>query len=119
MNLASLSDDALATLITDAQAEQQARFERRKADVLETFRTQAEALGLDPASLAKALAKRGNSRPRASSHADGRSSVKPKYRNPQNPSETWAGRGAKPKWYEAHLARGGKAAELLIADNAA
>src|SRR5687767_13094392 len=27
--------------------------------------------------------------------------VAPKYRNPNNKSETWAGRGARPKWLQA------------------
>jgi H-NS histone family len=27
--------------------------------------------------------------------------VAPKYRNPENPSEAWAGRGLKPRWLTA------------------
>ena len=27
-----------------------------------------------------------------------RSAVAPKYRNPENPAETWAGRGLRPRW---------------------
>ena len=30
-----------------------------------------------------------------------------KYANPDNPSETWAGFGRKPKWLEEHLGKGG------------
>src|SRR5580692_6138667 len=37
-----------------------------------------------------------------------RGSVAPKYRNPDNPAETWAGRGLKPRWLAA--GRGGAAA---------
>jgi DNA-binding protein H-NS len=36
-----------------------------------------------------------------------RGKVAPKYRNPENPSETWAGRGLKPRWLAAAL-KGGK-----------
>jgi DNA-binding protein H-NS len=32
--------------------------------------------------------------------------VFPKYRNPDNPSETWAGRGKQPRWLAAHLRTG-------------
>src|SRR5579863_8095249 len=32
--------------------------------------------------------------------------VAPKYRNPENPSETWAGRGLKPRWLAAALKKG-------------
>lgn len=33
--------------------------------------------------------------------------VAPKYRNPDDPDTTWSGRGRKPKWVEAHLAKHG------------
>jgi DNA-binding protein H-NS len=33
--------------------------------------------------------------------------IMPKYRNPANPSETWAGRGHRPRWLVAAL-KGGK-----------
>lgn len=33
--------------------------------------------------------------------------VLPKYRNPDNPSETWAGRGKQPRWLAAQLRTGG------------
>jgi len=39
-----------------------------------------------------------------------RGSVAPKYRNPDNPSETWAGRGLKPRWLVAAM-KGGKKLE--------
>ena len=32
--------------------------------------------------------------------------VAPKYRNPENPSETWAGRGLKPRWLAAAIKSG-------------
>ncbi len=43
-----------------------------------------------------------------------RAPVAPKYRHPENPSETWSGRGRKPKWVEAHLEAGGNMEDLLI-----
>ncbi len=43
-----------------------------------------------------------------------REPVAPKYRHPENPSETWSGRGRKPKWVEAHLEAGGNMEDLLI-----
>jgi DNA-binding protein H-NS len=39
-----------------------------------------------------------------------RGAVAPKYRNPENPSETWAGRGLKPRWLVA-ATKGGKKLE--------
>ena len=41
--------------------------------------------------------------------------VPPKYRNPKNPAEEWAGRGRKPKWVVAHLEAGGVLKDLEIA----
>jgi DNA-binding protein H-NS len=35
-----------------------------------------------------------------------RGAVPPKYRNPENPAETWAGRGLKPRWLVAALDAG-------------
>jgi DNA-binding protein H-NS len=40
--------------------------------------------------------------------------VRPKYRNPEMPSETWSGRGKQPRWVGAQLRSGKKVDELLI-----
>ena len=40
--------------------------------------------------------------------------VEPKYRNPNNPAETWAGRGQQPKWLAAETAKGRELNEFLI-----
>ena len=41
-------------------------------------------------------------------------SVAPKYRDPENPSQTWAGRGQAPRWLTAYEAQGRKRDEFLI-----
>ena len=43
-----------------------------------------------------------------------RRKVKPKYRNPTDPGQTWTGRGKRPRWYSAALAAGKKEKDLLI-----
>ena len=43
-----------------------------------------------------------------------RGAVAPKYRNPENPAETWAGRGLKPRWLQAALKAGGKLEDFSI-----
>ena len=40
--------------------------------------------------------------------------VAPKYSNPANRSETWAGRGARPRWLQALLKEGRKLEEFAI-----
>jgi DNA-binding protein H-NS len=42
-----------------------------------------------------------------------------KYRNPDNPSETWAGRGRPPKWVQAALESGQSLEDLAIARESA
>jgi len=41
--------------------------------------------------------------------------VLPKYQNPQNPAETWSGRGKQPRWVQAQLKAGKKLEKFLIA----
>lgn len=40
--------------------------------------------------------------------------LRPKYRNPQNARQTWAGRGLKPAWLQALLKQGRKLEEFEI-----
>jgi DNA-binding protein H-NS len=44
-----------------------------------------------------------------------RGKVAPKYRNPDNPAETWAGRGLKPRWLAIALKGGKKLEDFGIA----
>jgi DNA-binding protein H-NS len=47
-----------------------------------------------------------------------RGPVAPKYRNPEDPSETWTGRGLKPRWLAAALKAGKKLEHFSIAQTA-
>ncbi|WP_346771378.1 H-NS histone family protein [Bradyrhizobium sp. 192] len=40
--------------------------------------------------------------------------VRPKYRNPKNPAETWSGRGRLPRWLQPQLRAGRKLDDFLI-----
>jgi DNA-binding protein H-NS len=44
-----------------------------------------------------------------------RGTVAPKYRNPEDPTETWAGRGLTPRWLAAAIKAGGKLEDFAIA----
>ena len=44
--------------------------------------------------------------------------VAPKYRNPNNRSETWAGRGAMPRWLAAEIKQGKKREDFAINNSA-
>jgi DNA-binding protein H-NS len=43
-----------------------------------------------------------------------RGAVAPKYRNPDDPTETWAGRGLKPRWLAAALKTGKELEDFSI-----
>src|SRR5215469_12034652 len=58
----------------------------------------------------------GNGRRRRVSAMKGRK-VAPKYRDPAT-GETWAGRGARPRWLVAHLKAGKKLTDFAIGDSA-
>src|SRR5262245_47199327 len=40
--------------------------------------------------------------------------VSPKYRNPDRPSETWSGRGKRPRWLVAQMKAGGRIDDFKI-----
>ena len=98
VDIAPLTDEQLGRLIAGAQSLLEERRAKKQSEFLASVRAQATALGLDPVAIAAALGKRA--RPGNSRGGDKRVSVKPKYRNPANPSQTWAGRGATPAWIE-------------------
>jgi len=54
-------------------------------------------------------------RPRATTKGRKLGAVAPKYRNPANAKETWAGRGKPPRWLAAELSQGRSLDEFLIA----
>ena len=58
----------------------------------------------------KAPAAKATSRPSAQKGVK----VQPKYRNPANAAQTWAGRGMAPKWLQAELGKGRKLEDFLI-----
>jgi DNA-binding protein H-NS len=99
-NLKSMSVDKLTKLREQVDAVLGVK-------VSEERRTLEERLGeLDR------LAGGGSSRKRMGGGARG--AVAPKYRNPDNPAETWAGRGLKPRWLAAALKAGKKLEDFSI-----
>jgi len=102
MNLKSMSIDRLVGLRqkVDAALNNKVVDQRRtlESELSRLTRFQGGAAGF------KSAFGRGAKRP-----------VAPKYRNPENLSETWAGRGLKPRWLAAALKAGHKIEEFLIA----
>jgi DNA-binding protein H-NS len=99
MNLKSMSIERLTTLRENVDA-------ALKSKVTETRRTLEAELGK--------LSRFGGSAGGGLSLGR-RGPVAPKFRNPENASETWAGRGLKPRWLAAALKSGKKLESFAIA----
>jgi len=80
---------------------------QREEDALKKLEALASELGLTRDQIAERFRKKASKKTRSAALA-------PKFRNPKNPAESWAGRGKKPAWVEAHLKAGGKLEDLAI-----
>jgi DNA-binding protein H-NS len=60
----------------------------------------------------------GGRRGRPAGRGGPRGAVAPKYRNPENSAETWAGRGLKPRWLVAAMKGGKKIEDFAISGTA-
>ncbi len=94
MDTSKLSLDELQALRLQIDRELTARKELRRNETLSQLRTVAKKAGFSLEELVRETKKKT------------RPSAPVKYRDPANPSNTWAGRGRKPKWLEAALKRG-------------
>jgi len=101
MNLKSMSIDALIGL-------------RGKIDAVLTAKVQDERRTLESELAKLQRVDMGAGKTRASFGRGVRGKVAPKYRHPENPAETWAGRGLKPRWLAAALKSGKKLDDFVI-----
>jgi DNA-binding protein H-NS len=100
MNLKSMTIDALMGL-------------RAKIDAILNSKVAGERRALET-ELAKLTRFETDSRAKPATGRGARGKVAPKYRNPENPKETWAGRGLKPRWLAAAMKAGGKLEDFQI-----
>ena len=126
MNIEDLSTKELAELIARASKRKKILSKRRpaaqvKAAVAKFLKSTGwsfeELYGL--AGPSKPVAAASSSAPvvkKARKSTKGRSlgKVAPKYRNPANAKETWAGRGKQPRWLSAETSKGRRVEEFLI-----
>jgi DNA-binding protein H-NS len=75
----------------------------------------AEKVGARRRELEAQLSELAHHDPRGARGSGARGSVAPKYRNPKDPSQTWAGRGLQPYWVRDALKSGKKLDSFLIA----
>lgn len=94
-DLESLSLNELKKLARDVQKAIDTYQERERLAALTELEALAHEKGFTLSELAPLAAKR-----------KAKSGLPPKYFNPENPSQTWSGRGRRPKWLEAALESG-------------
>lgn len=106
IDLKSLNHNQLSDLIARAQARQEELVKEKASKLREKINAlvKAEGFGLDEVLGRSGGAARGKAR----------SKVKPKYRNPADPGQTWTGRGKRPRWFVAAINAGKKEKDLLI-----
>lgn len=111
INLSSLSHTELQALIKHAEAQ----MESARKDQIHEVRTKIDAL-LKNASLTldEVYPRRGGKGAKGT-----RAAVAAKYRNPNDPAQTWSGRGKRPVWFNEALKKRGVTAESLLIDGAA
>lgn len=120
IDLSRLSAKELDALISQAKKRKTVLGKRKPIAVVRSKLTQlARAEGYGIAELFGGAAPKPVAAPAASK---GRKTTKgyklgkvaPKYRNPDNPAETWAGRGQQPKWLASRIAQGRTLEDFLI-----
>jgi DNA-binding protein H-NS len=123
IDLTSLSAKELDALIAQAKKRRTTLSKRKPiALVRQKLTALAKAEGYSVAELFGGAAAPAKAAKAASAASAGRKSTKgyklgkvaPKYRNPQNTGETWAGRGQQPKWMATQIAAGKTIEDFLI-----
>lgn len=109
IDLKALSPKELQSLIANAEAHMQEAKVTQIQDVRRKIDTLLNNAGL---TLADVYPTRGGKAGKAGK----RSVVAPKYRNPEDASQTWSGRGKRPLWLVAALKRRGVTLDSLLID---
>ncbi|MGQ0594671.1 MAG: H-NS histone family protein [Gammaproteobacteria bacterium] len=114
VNLTKLSVADLANLSKRLDTEMKRRNSGETKRVLAKIRELAASVGMSVGDLANHKSPRRTTRT-----TSGRMSKRPpKYANPRDPSQTWAGTGRQPLWFKDALSSGKSADELRVAANA-
>src|SRR5918992_5970767 len=111
INIVNIPTLKLKALFKDIETELKHRDVTDKREALERMRDIAAEYGLNLSEVINKEGRLDTKKPK-SKNADQNS--KPKYINPDNPDQTWSGRGHQPKWLKEALATGKTLEQLLI-----
>lgn len=106
-DLEAFSDDEIEGLMEQAKIILETRQKTQRKEAIEEIQRLATTYGLNVD-----IKQRGPRGRKAGKATDPRA---PKYRNPENPQQTWVGIGPRPKWLKDQLAAGRDMKELAIA----
>ncbi|MBO9475645.1 MULTISPECIES: H-NS histone family protein [unclassified Shimia] len=104
MNLEEMSREALVDLRAQIDIQLEKREAKRKTDALKAVEEAAEKYGFSLEELANATGKKKN----------GFMKGVPKYAHPEDKTQTWTGKGRKPKWFDNALAAGISPEEMEV-----
>jgi DNA-binding protein H-NS len=102
IDLAKMSLDELKTLKKDVDKAIAGFKDKKRAEALKEIQAVAKKHGLPLDELVGGKGRKTKAK------------TPPKYRNPENASDTWSGRGRQPEWYKSALKSGKKPEQLAI-----
>lgn len=105
MDLKKLGVKELADLQADIASELRRKQQEKRQEVINQVKALLAENGMTLDDLPGRSAK---------TSAGGRAKVAPKYRSKTDPSQTWTGRGRKPRWVNEYLDAGGSLEDLAI-----
>jgi DNA-binding protein H-NS len=117
VNVAKLSAAELATLSKRVDTEMKRRNSGETKRVLAKIRELAASVGMSVGDLADKSPSFRSPRRKTRATSSRTSKRPPKYANPADPSQTWAGTGRQPLWFKDALSSGKSADELRVAAN--
>jgi DNA-binding protein H-NS len=94
-NLYELSEMELENVIEDATKALREKKEAKRKETIAKIKSLAASIGVD-VEISESAKDQGKKN----------SKVPVKYQNPDNPSQTWSGRGMKPKWLQGLIDEG-------------
>ena len=96
--------------LLDMKAELEEVIKQRQLAVRKEVLKQIRAIAAGVGCTVEQLLDRAEPGKRTSKHKAG----VPKYRNPENPNQTWTGKGHRPRWFVAAQLRGLNPEQLMI-----